>query len=81
MRAKVKQELDRFHQQGIIKPVQFSDWAVPIVLVLKQNRNVRICGDYKLTVNEMAKLDTYLLPRIEDLFSSLSGGKYFSNLD
>ena len=42
---------------------------------------IRICGDYKLTVNGVAKLDTYPLPRIEDLFSSLSGGKYFSKLD
>ena len=49
--------------------------------MLKQNGNVQICGDYKLTVNEVVKLDTYPLPRIEDLFSSLSGGKYFSKLD
>ena len=81
MREKVEQELDRLHQQGIIEPVQFSDWAAPIVPVLKQNGSVRICGDYKLTVNEVAKLDTYPLPCIEDLFSSLSGGKYFSKLD
>ena len=81
MRAKVEQELDRLHQQGIIEPVQFSDWAAPIVPVLKQNGSVQICGDYKLTVNEVAKLDTYPLPCIEDLFSSLSGGKYFSKLD
>ena len=29
----------------------------------------------------MAKLGTYSLPRIENLFSSLAGGKYFSKLD
>ena len=81
MKDKVEQELDHFHQQGIIEPVQFSEWAAPIVPVLKQNGDIRICGDYKLTVNAVAKLDTYPLPRIEDLFTSLSGGKYFSKLD
>ena len=40
MRAKVEQELDRPQQQEIIKPVQFSDWAAPIIPVLKQNGNV-----------------------------------------
>ena len=40
MRAKVEQELDRLHQQGIIEPVQFSDWAAPIVPVLKQNGSI-----------------------------------------
>ena len=42
---------------------------------------MRICGDYKLTVNQAAKTDTYPLPRIEDLFASLSGGLTFSKLD
>ena len=81
MKDKVEQELDHLHQQGIIEPVQFSEWVAPIVPVLKQNGDIRICGDYKLTVNAVAKLDTYPLPRIEDLFTSLSGGKYFSKLD
>ena len=81
MKEKVELELDRLYQQGIIEPVQFSEWAAPIVPVLKQSGDIRICGDYKLTVNGVAKLDTYPLPRIEDLFSSLSGGKYFSKLD
>ena len=81
MKEKVELELDHLHQQGIIEPIQFSEWAAPIVPMLKQNGGVRICGDYKLTVNGVAKLDTYPLPRIEDLFSSLSGGKYFSKLD
>ena len=42
---------------------------------------MRICSDYKVTVNRVAKVDTYPLPRIEDLFASLAGGKLFSKLD
>uniref|UniRef100_A0ABM0MCA9 Uncharacterized protein K02A2.6-like n=1 Tax=Saccoglossus kowalevskii TaxID=10224 RepID=A0ABM0MCA9_SACKO len=46
MKAKVNLELDRLLCDGIIEPVEFSDWATPIVPVLKGNGNVRICGDY-----------------------------------
>ena len=35
--------------EGIIESVQFADWAVPIVPVVKQDKvSVRICGDFKL---------------------------------
>ena len=44
--------------------------------VLKQDSSVRICGDY----NQLM-LDTYPLPCIDDLFTLLSGEKYFSKLD
>ena len=65
----------------MIEPVTFSDWAAPIVPVVKRDGTVRICGDYKLTVNTVAKTDSYPLPRIEDIFASLSNGKSFSKLD
>ena len=81
MRGKVEQELERLEKQGIIKPVDFSDWAAPIVPVLKRDGSVHICGDYKLTVNQTAKLETYPLPKIEDLLASLAGGKAFTKLD
>ena len=61
--------------------MQFSDWAAPIVPVLKQDGSVRICGDYKVTVNQAAKTDSFPLPRIDDLFASLAGGQAFSKLD
>ena len=48
---------------------------------MKSNGSFRICGDYKLTVNRAAKVDTYPIPRVEDLFSGLSGGRYISVLD
>jgi len=48
------------------------------VQVLKPDGSIRICDDYKLTVNAVAKLDMHPLPRIDDLFT---GGKYFSKLD
>ena len=81
MRAKVDKELDRLVSEGTITPITYSPWAAPIVPVLKSDNSIRICGDYKLTANKAARLDTYPIPRIEDLFSSLSGGKLFSKLD
>ena len=42
---------------------------------------MHICGDYKVTINNAAKLDAFPLPRIGDLFASLTGGKKFSKLD
>ena len=65
----------------IITPVSFSDWAAPIVPVIKQEGTIKVCGDYKVTVNQAARTESYPLPRIEDLFSALSGGKIFTKLD
>ena len=81
LREKVEQELEHLQQQGIIEPVPFSEWAAPIVPVVKRDRSVHICGDYKVTINQAAKLDKYPIPRIKDLFASLSGGQKFSKLD
>ncbi|KAL6461145.1 hypothetical protein MHYP_G00311110 [Metynnis hypsauchen] len=81
MKQKVEAELDRLVQENILQPVKFSEWAAPIVPVLKPDNSVRICGDYKLTVNRVSKLEQYPIPRIEDLFEKLAGGKKFTKLD
>lgn len=74
MKYKVEKELERLQQLGVIESIQFSNWAAPIVPVLKEDGTVRICGDYKLTINQAAKVETYTIPRVEDLFSMLAGG-------
>ena len=81
MKEKIEKELDRLTSLGILEPIQFSEWASPIVPVLKSDRSVRICGDFKVTLNSVSKLDRHPIPRIEDLFARLGGGKLFSKLD
>ena len=80
-REKVEAELVRLESLGIISPVQFSNWAAPIVPVAKKDNTVRLCGDYKITVNQASSVDSYPLPRVEELFARLAGGKQFSRLD
>ena len=82
MRALVDEELERLEKSGVIEPVAYSEWAAPIVPVLKPDKkSVRICGDFKLTVNQAVKVDRYPIPLIQDLFAGLNGGKVFTKLD
>ena len=80
MRTKVEQELDRLVQTNVMEPVRYSDWATPIVPVLKADGKVRVCGDYKLTVNRVSHLEEYT-HSLDDLCEKLTGGKQFSKLD
>ena len=52
-----------------------------MVPVVKSDGKIRLCGDYKVTINQASEVDKYPLPRINDLLASLAGGKYFSKLD
>ncbi len=54
--------------------------AAPIVPVVKLDKTVRICSDFKQTVNQVSRLDKYPIPQIDDLFATLAGGKSFAKL-
>ena len=81
LKKKIDQELERLQQEGTLEPVLFSKWAAPIIPVLKPDGRIRICGDYRITVNQVVQRDEHPIPKIDDLFSSLAGGKLFSKLD
>ena len=76
----VDKELQRLQRGGTIEPVDIAEWAAPVVVV-QDKQSVCICGDFSVTINPVSKLDHYPIPRVEDLFAGLSGGKYFSILD
>ena len=62
--------------------MEYSRWVAPVVPVVKNdNRDIRICGDYKQTVNAVAPCNNYLIPRTEYIFATLRGGQKFSKLD
>ena len=81
MKDKVAEELMRLKKEGVIEEVNNSEWATPIVPILKKDGTVRICGDYKITLNKVCKLDCYPIPRIDDLYANLAGGITFTTLD
>lgn len=43
MTGKIEVELKRLQDEGTIEPVQFSEWEVPIVPILKPDDSIRIC--------------------------------------
>ncbi|XP_052751530.1 uncharacterized protein K02A2.6-like [Galleria mellonella] len=81
LRAAVERELNRLQKESSIYSVEHSDYGTPIVPVIKQSGEIRICGDYKTTINPKLKRDHYPLPRIEELFAALSEGEEYSKID
>lgn len=80
-KQQVKEELQRMVKEGVLTPVTYSKWATPIRVVKKDDGSLRICGDYRATVNVAIDVDTYPLPTATEAFVKLSGGRVFSKLD
>ncbi|CAC5423728.1 Uncharacterized protein K02A2.6 [Mytilus coruscus] len=81
VKPQMERELIRLEKQGIISNVDTSEWASPIVPVMKSNGTIRICGDFKTTVKNMLNLDQYPLPRTDEIFATLAGGQKYTKLD
>ena len=81
LRPVIEKDLMCLEKMGAIERVKYSDWATPIVPVPKPDNTVRVCGDFKITVNPVLHIDQHPIPKAEDLFATLAGGKKFSKLD
>ena len=58
-----------------------SEWATPLIIVPKNNGNIRVFGDLKVTINQCVETKLYPLPNVEDIFARLARGKIFTKLD
>ena len=47
----------------------------------RDTKDVRLCGDYKVTINPVIREDKFPLPRVEDIFAKMAGGKRFRKID
>ena len=48
---------------------------------MKSDGSIRVCGDFKVGLNDSIDADKYPLPHPQDLFAALAGEKHFSKLD
>ena len=62
-------------RKNMLTPVQVSRSG------FKEGRRVRICGDFKVTLNSCLQVDQYPMPKIDDIFANLAGGQKFSKID
>ena len=52
----------------------------PIVVVHKKDSGIRICGDFKVSINPYIKQQVYPLPTPEEMFSTLVNGESYTKL-
>jgi hypothetical protein len=81
IKDRVLKEIDRLVGEDVLEPVSYSEFASPIVPIIKKNGNIRLCGDYRSTVNVAIETDTYPLPTLNEAFATLQGGIIFSKID
>ncbi|OON19065.1 hypothetical protein X801_05074, partial [Opisthorchis viverrini] len=68
MRPKVEEELNRLQREGIIQSTEFLEWPHQLC---QPDDTVRICRDYKTTVNASTPPEHYPLPKIEDAYAQI----------
>lgn len=81
IRDKVKSEIDKLLQRGILVPVEEpTPWCSQMVTVMKSNGDPRICIDPQ-PLNEALMREHYRLPTLDDVTPMLHNAKVFSKLD
>jgi len=81
IREGVELELEELQKNGIITPVERSDWGSSLVPVPKADGKIRLCVDYKVTVNPQLTESHYPIPRIEELIQKVKKSNYYCKLD
>ncbi|GFX65911.1 uncharacterized protein K02A2.6 [Trichonephila clavipes] len=81
LKGRVENEIDRLEKEGIIEKVDSSEWATPVVPVVKSDGSIRLCADYSVSLNPNLIVPQHPLPRLDEIFGSLNGGKQFTKLD
>jgi hypothetical protein len=66
----------------VLEKTDHCEWATSVVIIPKKNsKAVRICGDFRSTVNQAINVNRYPFSTVQDLFSQLSGVQKFTKRD
>ncbi|XP_013931928.1 PREDICTED: uncharacterized protein K02A2.6-like [Thamnophis sirtalis] len=72
LKPKVDAELDKLIAQGVLEPVDHARWETPIVLPIKPDGSVRICTDYRCSINRALPSNAYPVPMVQHLLHTLA---------
>ncbi|CAM1297642.1 Uncharacterised protein r2_g700 [Pycnogonum litorale] len=81
LRPKLKAEVDRLTDLGVLAPVtEPTPWLSQIVVVAKKSENIRLCLDL-FELNKALVRERYTLPVLEDTLHDMRNSKVFSKAD
>lgn len=81
LRDEIARQLKGLEEKGIIKYVEHSEWASKLVVAPKKNGELRLCVNYRTTLNDNLQDNHYPLPVVEDILLTLGGNSCFVSLD
>nr|XP_040574637.1 uncharacterized protein LOC121123576 [Lepeophtheirus salmonis] len=81
LRQKVAAEIREMEKRGTISKIDLSEWASPIVSVLKPDGSVRVCADFTQSISPVVNKMLHPLPHPDELFGDLAQARFFSKLD
>ena len=79
MIQEVREHIEQLLAAGVIVRSK-SPYTSNVVLVRKKNGKLRLCVDYR-QLNNITIEDSFALPRMDEIFDSLHGSKYYSTID
>ena len=81
LKDELKEELNRYVEQGILTPVEEpKPWVSSLAVATKKSGALRVCIDPR-PLNEALKRETYQIPILNEILPELSQAKVFSTVD
>ena len=81
LRGKIRDKTTELLNMGIIEPVEGpAPWVNPVVIVPKNNGEIRVCVDMKQAIQAIMQR-RYLIPTVDEVLHTMNGSKVSSKLD
>lgn len=76
----VKKEIEKYHKEEFIEPIDYSSWLSNILLALKLNGEIRCCTDFR-DLNKACSKENFPLEYIDTIMNSIIGHEMLSIMD
>uniref|UniRef100_A0A0K0EWS1 CCHC-type domain-containing protein n=1 Tax=Strongyloides venezuelensis TaxID=75913 RepID=A0A0K0EWS1_STRVS len=81
LKEKIDEEIKRLTELGVWSKIESSDWISPMSVAIKTNGKVRICANFKPTINKVIENRMFQIPTSAEIFSKLVNCCLFSSID